>query len=542
MNKPLRVLVVEDSVEDAELLIEALRRGDYEPTYERVETAQALNAALDRQLWDIAFADYSMPHFNGVAALKLLRDKGQDIPFIFLSGTIGEDTAVEAMKNGANDYIMKGNLKRLLPAVDRELRDAAARRERRWAEAALRQSEDYFQSLIENSLDIITVIDVKGGILYDSPSVERILGYRQGELIGQSIFQCVHPDDIPHLTGIVRKGAQELEKAFLVEFRFRHRDGSWRLLESMGRGHRNHSGAVVGIINSRDITERKQAEEALREAQAHLLQSEKMASLGQLAAGVAHEINNPVGFVSSNLKTLEEYMSDLLHLVGGYEALLAAVERGDDGAIEEEKRRVRTLSQQVNVGFLLEDLSRLVEQSLDGMDRVRRIAQNLKEFSHIDRAERMYFHINQGIEIALDIVWSELKYKAEVIKELGELPEILCYPQQLNQVFMNLLVNAAQAMSERGKIWIRSFVEGDQIVVEIEDNGSGIPEEHLQKIFDPFFTSKPVGKGTGLGLSVSYGIVRKHNGKIEVKSAVGKGSKFRVLLPIGEAAQEGRQG
>ncbi|WDT80138.1 MAG: PAS domain S-box protein [Candidatus Manganitrophus sp.] len=137
-----------------------------------------------------------------------------DIPFIFVSGTIGEDTAVDSMRNGANDYVMKGNFKRLIPAVDRELREAAERRERRWAEAALRQNEDYFQSLIEHSSDIITVIDVMGGILYDSPSVERVLGYRQGALVGQNIFQCVHPDDIPHLMEAVRKGSQELEKAF----------------------------------------------------------------------------------------------------------------------------------------------------------------------------------------------------------------------------------------------------------------------------------------------------------------------------------------
>ncbi|TAK05946.1 MAG: histidine kinase, partial [Candidatus Manganitrophaceae bacterium] len=224
--------------------------------------------------------------------------------------------------------------------------------------------------------------------------------------------------------------------------------------------------------------------------------------------------------------------ADILQLVGGYEALLSAVERGDHGVIEGEKRRVRALSKQVDVAFLMEDLSRLVEQSLEGMDRILKIVKDLKEFSHVDRGEQVRFDLNQGLESTLNIVWNELKYKAEVIKELGEIPEVVCYPQQINQVFMNLLVNAAQAMSGRGKIWIRSYVAGDQVAVEIEDTGCGIAAEHLKKIFDPFFTTKPVGKGTGLGLSVSYGIIQKHQGKIEVESTVGKGTTFRVLLPI----------
>ncbi|MBI3805349.1 MAG: EAL domain-containing protein [Nitrospirae bacterium] len=270
MKKPLRVLIVEDSAEDAELLIAELRRGGYEPACERVCTADGLNAALDRQAWDIAFGDYSMPHFNGVAALKLLKERGIDLPFIFVSGTIAEKRAVEAMKSGAKDYVMKGNMKRLLPAIDRELREVALRRDHAQAEKTLHQKEEYFQSLIENSSDLITVIDMKGLILYDSPSIERILGYRQGELAGKNLFQYVPPDDLSLLMAGITQGAQAPEKTVLIEFRFRHRDGSWRVLESMGRAHLDPSGAAIGIINARDITERREAGLALKESEERL--------------------------------------------------------------------------------------------------------------------------------------------------------------------------------------------------------------------------------------------------------------------------------
>jgi diguanylate cyclase (GGDEF)-like protein/PAS domain S-box-containing protein len=269
MGMPLRALIIEDSEDDAALMVHELRRGGYEPVYERVETPKEMTAALDRQPWDVILADYAMPHFSGTDALRVLKEKGLDLPFIIVSGTIGEEAAVAAMKTGAHDYIMKGNLKRLVPAIERELREAEVRRGHKRAEESLRQSEEYFQSLIENSSDIITVIDVEGRILYDSPSVERILGYRQGELIGKRIFQFVHPDEISSLTQIINKASQGLGKIFSVEYRFRDRDGSWRVLESVGRGYRNLSGAIVGIINSRDITERKQAEEMVQRMAFH---------------------------------------------------------------------------------------------------------------------------------------------------------------------------------------------------------------------------------------------------------------------------------
>jgi len=418
--------------------------------------------------------------------------------------------------------------------------------ERRRAEEKLRQSEERFRQVAESIREVFWMTSTdKNEMIYVSPAYQEIWGVSPKKLYEEprAWLDAIHPED---REGVIAAFPKQATGEYDLQYRIIRPDGSIRWIRDRAFPIRNAAGVVYRVAGiAEDITERKQDEEALqraykdlKETQAYLLQSEKMASLGQMAAGVAHEINNPVGFVSSNLRTLEEYMADLLQLIGGYESLLAAMERGDRDEIEGEKRRIQTLTRQVNVGFLLEDLSRLVAQSLDGMERVRRIVQDLKEFSHVGRAERMRMNLNQGIESTLNIVWNELKYKAEVIKELGEIPEILCYPQQINQVFMNLLTNASQAIHERGKIWIRTYVSGGWVVVEVEDSGCGISEENIKKIFDPFFTTKPVGKGTGLGLSVSYGIVQKHNGRIEVESVVGKGTKFQVSLPISESVPE----
>ncbi|MDE2440962.1 MAG: histidine kinase, partial [Betaproteobacteria bacterium] len=262
----------------------------------------------------------------------------------------------------------------------------------------------------------------------------------------------------------------------------------------------------------------------LEEAQSQLLQSEKMASMGQLAAGVAHEINNPVGFVNSNLGTLQRYVNDLLRILDAYEEAELSL---TDNAL----RSLRQLKQEIDTGFLREDINDLLVESLDGLQRVKRIVQDLKDFSHVDRAELEWADLEKGLDSTLNVVWNELKYKAKVIKEYTHPPAVECLPSQLNQVFMNLLVNAAHAIETMGEITIRTGFDAQQIWVEVEDTGQGIPAENMSRIFEPFFTTKPVGKGTGLGLSLSYGIVKKHGGQIEVISEVGKGTRFKVLIP-----------
>lgn len=264
----------------------------------------------------------------------------------------------------------------------------------------------------------------------------------------------------------------------------------------------------------------------LEEAQNQLLQSEKMASIGQLAAGVAHEINNPIGYVYSNLGSLDKYIQAILGLVAAYEQAESAIASG------EALSRVQAAKHEADLEFLREDVAALMNESREGITRVKKIVQDLKDFSHVDEAEWQWADIRQGLDSTLNIVWNEIKYKAEVVKEYGEMPEVECLPSQLNQVFMNLLVNAAHAIEERGTITLRTGVEGEEAWVEIADTGKGIPPENLSRIFDPFFTTKPVGKGTGLGLSLSYSIIQKHHGRIEVASEAGKGTTFRIWLPI----------
>ncbi|WP_124950510.1 ATP-binding protein [Sulfuriferula thiophila] len=288
------------------------------------------------------------------------------------------------------------------------------------------------------------------------------------------------------------------------------------------------------LDQNRRLEELRLINAKLEAAQNQLLQSEKMASIGQLAAGVAHEINNPIGYVYSNLSTLERYMQDVFSMVDAYEQAEHAISDA------EVRQRLQLKREQLDMAFLKEDLRELMHESKDGITRVKQIVQNLKDFSHVDATDEWHSaDLKGGIESTLNIVNNEIKYKAKVIREYGAIPEVECLSSQLNQVFMNLLVNAAHAIEDQGEIAIRTGVQGTEVWVEIADTGKGIAPENMKRIFDPFFTTKPVGKGTGLGLSLSYGIIQKHNGRIEVKSEVGKGTAFTVWLPVKHANTEG---
>lgn len=271
----------------------------------------------------------------------------------------------------------------------------------------------------------------------------------------------------------------------------------------------------------------------LEQAQTQLVQSEKMASIGVLAAGVAHEINNPIGFVGSNLGALSQYVADLLRLVDAYEAAEPALE----ASAPAQAAAICRLKEAIDLPYLRGDVTDLGRETQDGIARVRKIVQDLKDFSHVGESHWQVSDIHKGIDSTLNIAWNELKYKVEVIKDYGELPEIECLPSELNQVFMNLFVNAAHAIEAKGQLRIRTGRLGhDGVWIEVADTGKGIAPENLQRIFEPFFTTKPVGQGTGLGLALSYSIVQKHHGTLEVESTVGQGTTFRITLPVSQQA------
>jgi two-component system NtrC family sensor kinase len=402
------------------------------------------------------------------------------------------------------------------------------------------------QYLVDNTPGIIYCAVPSGDfkMTFVSNSAYAVLGYHPDEMLADPNFwfDHIHPDDAPAIFSSL--ALLFVEGARTYEYRFRAADGNYLWMHDSLRLVRDEHGAPYEVIGSlTDITLRKQMEQALytkgqeqqqlivrlQEAHDQLLQSEKMASIGQLAAGVAHEINNPVGFVNSNMASLRNYVASLFGVLAQYQEAIAA--QPDQAALQ---ARIAQIGEQADLGYLQQDVSELIAESMDGLKRVKDIVLALRDFSHVGETGWRTADLHIGIESTLAIVANEIKYKASVEKHYGDLPEITCVAPQLNQVFMNLFVNAAQAIKERGVITIRTGRDGDMVWVEVGDTGAGISPENLNRIFEPFFTTKPVGSGTGLGLSLSYGIVKTHGGRIDVASTLGSGTTFTVRLPIAQ--------
>lgn len=421
-------------------------------------------------------------------------------------------------------------------AIGRDISERVA------AEQALRESEAKFSAMFNLSPDPLVLTRLSDGVMLEvNRSFCEVFGYQADEAIGCSSL----PGGINLWTDAALRQLWQTQlirdgEVLGYETPLRRRDGAV-ITVLMSSKIIEMGGEQCAIVVAHDITQRKLAEEALRrekveqealikklaEAQSQLLQSEKLASIGQLAAGVAHEINNPIGYVSSNLGTLKEYAEELLALVAAYEAA--------DEVLQQQPQLfapIAELKRKSDIAFLRDDLRNLISESIDGANRVRRIVQDLRDFSRVGASDWQRYDIHAGLDSTINVVWNEIKYKAELIRDYGELPQVECIPSQLNQVFMNILVNAAQAMEERGTITIHTEPVGDEVQIAITDTGQGIAPDNLAKLFDPFFTTKPVGQGTGLGLSVSYGIIKHHGGHIDVQSEPGKGTTFTVRLPV----------
>ena len=501
MSVPLRVLIAEDSEDDALLLVRELRRGGYELSYERVASAAAMAAALDRQGWDLVIGDHSMPHFSGLTALSLVRERGLDVPFICVSGTISEEMAVAAMKAGANDWVTKGQLKRLLPAIERELREARGR-------AALRASEASYAHLVERAPVGIYRSSPAGRFLSVNAALVRILGYDSAaDVLRLDLARDVYADPAERQRLLDRDTYTDREYDE-VEATWKRKDGRLLSVQLSVRAVRKGAGEVEYYETFvRDVTEQ-------RRLQQQLVQSQKMEAVGRLAGGIAHDFNNLLTVITS-------YSDLLLQDLGGEDPKREDVEqvrKAAEGAAALTRQLLAFSRQQVLAPRVV-SLS-VVVQGVEKM--LRRV-------------------IGEDVDLVTALDLNVGSVKADV--------------GQLEQVLMNLAVNARDAMPTGGKLTIETAnVEHDPdyarereaallrrfVMLAVSDTGIGMDEATKARIFEPFFTTKEPGKGTGLGLATVYGIVQQSGGFIWVYSEPGHGTTFKIYLPQVEAPLEGR--
>ena len=516
MTDALRVLMVEDSPTDAKLVVQELQRTGCPVEFERVETAKEMRAALERKEWDVVTSDWSMPKFTAPAALAILKEKGLDLPFIIVSGTIGEDKAVEAMRAGAHDYVLKDKLGRLTPAVEREMRECNERGARRRAEAALRESETRFRRLSESGIIGIVISDMQGNIREANDTYMRMVGYSRDELLrGALRWSDLTPPEFQHLAERAAGQLQASGAATPWETETLRKDGA-RVPILVGVAILEYPNAIAFIADLSDRRKaesgRMRAEKALRQTEEQLRHSQKMEAVGRLAGGVAHDFNNILSVILSyadlllgELKPGEPIREDIVEI------------RKAGNRAADLTRQLLMFSRQQVVEPRVLDLNSV----LAGMEKMLR---------------RL---VGEDIELVSIPAASLGKVKVDV--------------GSIEQVIMNLAVNARDAMPVGGQLTIETanttldeayakdhlgVKPGPHVLLAVSDTGTGMDRATQARIFEPFFTTKEVGKGTGLGLSTVFGIIQQNGGSVWVYSEPGKGTSFKVYLPIVEGTVE----
>ena len=495
----IRILMLEDDPADARLVERALHKSGVAFSLSRVAAPEEFRQALVAMSPDLVLADHRLPGFGGAEALAVVCQLAPHTPFILVTGSIGEETAVEYMKAGAADYILKDRLARIGPA-------ALGALARKRMELQLWQREQYFRSLIEQAQDVIAVLDASGAIRYASPSIHRILGYTPEELVGLPMHQLVHPEDADGTLRVFTEGMEIGDAGHLLEVRFRHRDGSYRLLEALGRYLLDEPVVRGVVINARDVTERRSLER-------QLLQAQKMEAVGRLAGGVAHDFNN------------------VLTAILGYAALLL------DGLPK------------------LSPLRPDLEEIRKAADHASGLTRQLLAFSRKQVLEMRVLDVNALVTSAHKLLRRLLGEDIDVVATLDTgVGSVRADAAQLEQVIVNLAVNARDAMPDGGRLAIATrnvelddggarecppVQPGRYVLLSFTDAGTGMSAETMSRMFEPFFTTKDVGKGTGLGLSTVYGIVQQSGGYLRCSSSLGHGTTFDVYLPrVDEPAEQ----
>ena len=409
---------------------------------------------------------------------------------------------------------------------------------RKRAEAALSESEARWRALLAHLQEMVLLVDGGGRVMYAAPSVERWLGYNPEELLGVELVGVVHPDDVGGVAGAL--GAVTAEETLSVSYRVRHVDGSWHSLESTLICMRENPIVEAVLVAATDVTDRVRLEEERERLDLERRVSHRLEAVGQLAAGIAHEINTPLQFVGDSITFLRDAVEELLGLSGRYRELLWSEE---PPVVEQWRAIMAEAEDQADIEYLRERIPAAFERTSDGVARVRSIVQAMKRFSHPSNGEIAPEDVNEAVDTTLAVCRNEYKYVAEVSLELGQLPLVPCNIGEINQVLLNLIVNAAQAIEEHraaaggesaplGLITISTRVDGEHAVISIADDGPGIPQQLLERIYEPFFTTKEVGKGTGQGLALARTTIARHGGTLECVSAPGEGSIFTIRLPL----------
>ena len=498
MGKRLRVLVVEDSEDDTLLVLAELRRSGYELLWESVDSAEDMREALEREVWDVVISDYAMPGFNAFGTLSVLKEMELDLPCVIVSGTIGEETAVEVMKAGASDYVMKDNLKRLVPAIERELRESKVRQDRLRAIDALEQSEARYRSLVDN-LDMgVTLLDPDFNVVMTNAAQMRLFNGKSSGVIGRKCHEV-----FAELKSICpycpARRAMAQGHAAEAEFDHIRSDGNHVNLRLRAFPTLNEKNQVSGCIEiMEDITERTRLEEQLRQAA-------QLEAIGRLAGGIAHDFNN------------------LLTAMLGYSGMIL---------------------QQMTKANPYRDK---VFQINRAAERASELTRQLLAFSRKQVLSVKVLDINPIIADFEKILRRLLGADIELVTTLDPaLDQALADPSQVEQILLNLAINARDAMPTGGKLTMTTanaildkdycqihpdLQPGRYVTFSVSDNGVGMDPSTKANIFDPFFTTKEKGKGTGLGLSTVYGIVKQHRGHVSVTSQPGSGTTFKVYLP-----------
>lgn len=510
----------------------ALRRLGPDARVEILHSAAACRARCRDGSVDLIIAESAL----GAECWILLEEFGPvGPPVIVVNRDRAEHAALEAFKRGAADCVVAGEeFADVLPVVALEqIQRWRAARDQGVAERRIRDLESYNQNIIQNLNSALLVVDLEGRIVFSNPPAEEILGESAEALRGRLIWPWFAgiPRDKIHVARTLETGARFKG----LESTLTRADGTAVPIGISSAPVSDSAGNKLGAVAVfSDLTE-------IKLLQRKVLQTEKMASIGQLAAGVAHEINNPMGFIHANLFQMAEYLTDLNRVWDEVGALQAAVAGGDLADIQRRSGDLAAVSKEVNVDFVLPDFAKAIRESQEGSERIRHIVNDLRNFSHRDSEHPVLADVNRFLDSTAGIVWPMMKHLVVLEKEYRELPRVNCYPMQLQQVFMNLLVNAYQAIEERiggsgdtGTIWLRTEPRAGGVAIIVRDTGVGIAAENLDRIFDPFFTTKKVGMGTGLGLSTCFNIVERHGGNLVAESRPGVETVFTVWLPGAE--------